>query len=153
MRSKYISVVSLAIVLSGCATAHKINRVSVGMTKEDVVQALGEPASISAKDKVEYLNYQLSETGTQAYYGMTTPYFVRIVDGRVDAFGRKGDFDSTNTPTIRIESGATPKQDRGSAGKYDGELQYRLDELKKMKDDGLLSESEYRATRLKMLSK
>lgn len=83
------------VAVVGCATAHKMNTVGVGMTKQQVIGVLGPPASTSATSGVEYLNYRFSETDDHAFQGITTPYFVRIVNGKVDAYGRLGDFDST----------------------------------------------------------
>lgn len=71
----------------GCASSAKINNVSLGMTRQETVAVMGEPAGTSAKDDVEYLNYRLSR-------GLftTEDYYVRLRDGKVDAFGRAGDF-------------------------------------------------------------
>ena len=96
-----VSIFSIAIAVAGCATAQKINSVSIGMTKQEVMTALGPPASTSAKDGVEYLNYRFSETDDEAFYGITRPYFVRIINGKVDSYGRLGDFDSTKTPETK----------------------------------------------------
>src|SRR5688500_18919758 len=85
----------MAFSLLGCATSGQINHLSLGMTKQDVIRAMGMPTSTSATEGVEYLNYQLSETDDDAFRGITSPYFVRIKAGIVDAFGRLGDFDST----------------------------------------------------------
>lgn len=72
------------------------------MTKQEVIGALGSPTSTSAKAGVEYLNYQFYETiGDTTGAGKTTPYFVRIINGRVDSYGHLGDFDSTNTPETK----------------------------------------------------
>lgn len=87
--------VLILVALVGCATSHKINKISLGMTKQQVTEALGPPVSTSATSGVEYLNYRFSETDDHAFNGTTTPYFVRIVNGKVDAYGRLGDFDST----------------------------------------------------------
>lgn len=86
--------ISIAMV-SGCATAYKMNQISIGMMKQQVVEILGPPVSISAKSGVEYLNYRFSETDAQARAYVTTPYFVRLVNGKVESYGRLGDFDST----------------------------------------------------------
>jgi outer membrane protein assembly factor BamE (lipoprotein component of BamABCDE complex) len=79
-----------------------MNNISLGMTKEEVVSTLGRPVSVSATHGTEYLNYRFSETSDHAFYGITTRYFVRIVDGKVDAYGRTGDFDSTKTPEQKL---------------------------------------------------
>ena len=96
------AIVVAAILTTGCAaTAHKMNSVSIGMTKQEVINVLGSPTSTSAKEGVEYLNYRFSETNNQAINGITSPYFVRIVNGRVDSYGRLGDFDSTKAPETK----------------------------------------------------
>lgn len=99
-RSLYAMLV-VSILIAGCATAHKMNNLSIGMTKQEVISALGSPASTSAKEGVEYLNYRFSETDDQEFAGITSPYFVRIINGKVDSYGRLGDFDSTKTPETK----------------------------------------------------
>lgn len=88
--------VTLALIaFASCATAQKINRVSIGMTRDQVVGIMGEPVSVSAKAGAEYLNYSLYESDDSASWGLDAqPYFVKIVAGKVEAYGRKGDFDS-----------------------------------------------------------
>jgi hypothetical protein len=76
----------LALLVLGCASAGRINNVSIGMTKQQAIAVMGEPTSTSAKDGVEYLNYTLSR-------GLfRDDYYVRLTQGKVDAFGRAGDF-------------------------------------------------------------
>jgi len=82
----------ILMILVGCATAHKMNDISLGMTKQQVFAILGTPVSTSATSGVEYLNYRFSETADHAYVGITTSYYVQIVDGKVVAYGRSGDF-------------------------------------------------------------
>lgn len=137
MKIKLVVIFVCAALLAGCASANKINSINLGMTKEDVINIMGKPASISAKEGTEYLNYSLSETDTQAYYGITKPYYVRIIDGKVDAYGRLGDFDSTKNPTIQIKTDETVRQ-KVHTSKYD-----ELMQLKHLKDEGALSEKEY----------
>lgn len=97
MRIAFWAAFILTTLLVGCATSHKMNEISLGMTKQQVIEKLGPPVSTSAAPGVEYLNYRFSETGDHAYYGISTPYFVRIVGGKVDAYGRRGDFDVPET--------------------------------------------------------
>jgi len=149
------SVILLSIValLAGCATAHKISKVQISMTKEEVIRVMGPPASTSAKGNTEYLNYSLSETDDQAFYGITRPYFVRIVNGRVDSFGRLGDFDSTQKPTVRIETEENIKtqSDIKTSGKSD--LYSELMKLKQLRDEGLITEEEYEKEKKELLEK
>lgn len=88
---------------AGCASAGRINNISVGMTKREVIDAMGPPSSTSAASGLEYLNYKLSETDDDEFRGRYTGFFVKLINGRVQSYGREGDFDSTQPPTIRIE--------------------------------------------------
>lgn len=100
---RLIIILTAVLTIVGCATAKKMNRLSLGMTKKEVIAELGDPTSTSATDGVEYLNYRLSETSDHDFYGITTPYYVRLIDGKVDSYGRMGDFDSSKIPTKRLE--------------------------------------------------
>ncbi len=83
--------------------ATKMNRVSVGMTKSEVIAAMGSPKSVSAKDGVEYLHYRLASSFLDMDGSDTSDYFVRLVKGHVEAYGQKGDFDTTQRPQERIQ--------------------------------------------------
>jgi hypothetical protein len=74
-----------AVLLAGCAS--KMNEVRIGMSREQVVEAIGAPNSTSEMGNTAYLNYQLYSD-----WIFTDRYFVRLTDGRVDAFGRVGAF-------------------------------------------------------------
>lgn len=76
----------LVLLLTGCVTSSsKINNVSIGMPKGDAIKVMGKPASITADRDAEYLNYSLLER-----FGVVQPYEIKIVDGRVDSYGRAG---------------------------------------------------------------
>ena len=81
MKYMITAVFTLAL-LAGCATANIISGVQLGMTKDEVVKIMGQPTSISAQGHSEYLNFNLSETGDDAYHGRTTPYYVRLINGK-----------------------------------------------------------------------
>ena len=87
--------------VTACTTTKKMNDVSLGMTKAQVISAMGAPKSTSASGTTEYLNYRLYE-GYHDQYG--AEFYVRLVNGRVDSYGKLGDFDSTKDPTISVES-------------------------------------------------
>jgi len=73
------------------------------MTKDEVIRAIGTPDSVSAKEGTEFLIYQLaSPKALFADERDLTQYFVRLRNGRVDAYGQKGDFDSTKDPTLNL---------------------------------------------------
>jgi hypothetical protein len=76
-----------ALLLLGCASASKMNSVQLGMTKDQVISAIGNPSSTSEMGNTQYLKYQLCSD-----WIFTDRYYVRLTDGSVDAFGRVGDF-------------------------------------------------------------
>ena len=77
-------------LLAGCATASLMNRVSLGMTKEGAIKAIGrKPSTIKANsDGTEILEYILYNT----YNTLYEQYWVTLKDGKVVQFGRAGDF-------------------------------------------------------------
>jgi len=77
----------LVILLAGCGTASRLNSVQLGMTRDQVVDVAGTPSSTSQMGNTQYLKYQLTSDWIFA-----DRYYVRLTDGRVDAFGRVGDF-------------------------------------------------------------
>jgi hypothetical protein len=95
----------LLLVLAGCTTSSEtMTELSMGMTKSEVFKLMGKPDSISASNGTEYLTYTLrTETSfTRNTFGYQGQYFVRLVNGRVDSYGKVGDFDTTKDPTLNI---------------------------------------------------
>ena len=76
-----------ALLLLSCAPASKLNSVRLGMTRDQVIDAAGAPSSTSEMGDTLYLKYQLCSD-----WIFTDRYYVRLTDGKVDAFGRVGDF-------------------------------------------------------------
>jgi hypothetical protein len=75
-------------LVCGCAGhAKRINDVSLGMTKDEVIDVMGSPAYTSVTKDVEILSYHLRSGGV-----FSDTFFVRLKDGSVDRFGRRGDF-------------------------------------------------------------
>jgi hypothetical protein len=89
MKLYRIIIIFIAVFfLFGCAgSSKKMNQLKLGMTRQEVIDAIGEPASTSAKRNTVYLNYHLSSGG---FY--SDSYYVRLLDGKVDAYGKAGDF-------------------------------------------------------------
>lgn len=98
---------------------------SIGMSKPEVVELLGQPKETKAASGVEYMMYELRDApgaATQTGCGVAGVYtiglayafegcqyedelyFVRLIEGNVEAYGRQGDFDSTKDPTININT-------------------------------------------------
>jgi len=66
---KYISFISLLVLLAGCATTFrpwKLSEVQEGMNRAQVVELLGEPDSVEMKDGAEYLYYSYRENNNLA---------------------------------------------------------------------------------------
>jgi hypothetical protein len=106
MALRAILIFALIALLSACGTAptaRKMNGISVGMTKAEVISVMGRPDSTAAKGGVEYMNYRLATSALDFDESDTSEYFVRLVNGKVDAFGHRGDFDSAGNPIERIE--------------------------------------------------
>jgi len=151
---KFLGVLlSIIILLAGCATAYKISRVQIGMTKEEVIRIMGRPVSTSVKENIEYLNYSLAETTIQALNRDTKPYFVRLVNGQVDSFGRLGDFDSTPKPTVRIDPEENIKIQSDIKKFEKPDLYSELMKLKQLRDEGLITQEEFEKEKKELLEK
>lgn len=84
---KLILMVLIAFLLLACAaSANKMNSLELGMTRDDVIQAMGKPSSTSEAEGILYLKYKLRD-GV-----VTDDYYIRLIDGKVDAYGRFGEF-------------------------------------------------------------
>ena len=84
---RMVVVLLLTVFVFGCAGSKKINRVDLGMTKAQVIEAMGEPDSTSETRDVQYLRYKLI---TDVVF--SDDFYVRLEDGEVTAYGRFKDF-------------------------------------------------------------
>jgi len=148
----------IAAATVGCADSTALNKVRIGMTRADIVALLGTPDSTSAQANIEYLTYYLVASTS---YGPTRdqPYFVRLVDGKVESFGRFAPmFDLQNRPVTM--SGATvpamgsqpapaPAALPGPAPTSDIALE--ILRLKQLHDQGVLNDDEYARAKAKVL--
>ena len=86
MKSIFLSLVCL--FLTSCASGpgpfrgKNLTRISLGMTKPEVVRLLGEPKSVAARENAETLNY-VEDKGWWVF----DHYFIRFVDGKVESYG------------------------------------------------------------------
>ena len=98
-----------AVVLVGCATSKSLtfSTISIGMNKEKVIALKGEPFRVAAMDGLEYFIYRgfdkelFKPNGFSVYEA-----FIRFKDGKVDAYGRLDDFDSTRHKVLLIKKAA-----------------------------------------------
>jgi Short C-terminal domain/SmpA / OmlA family len=141
--------------LTGCmaavfGTADQLNQLSVGMTKEEVLKRLGPPKSTAAAGGIEYLQYRWVKTVIAADGNFPDDYYVGIKNGRVDSYGRKGDFDTTALPKQRIEIDQTVRQP--DASKPTKDLYVELRKLQDLKEAGILTAEEFTARKKKLLA-
>ena len=165
-KSALVLLLALGALLTGCATSEKLNDIHIGMTKSQVLAILGTPDSTSAQANVEYMTYYLT---ADAGYGRDQPYMVRVVNGRVESFGRFSQlFDLYNRPVTDAtpgqpgfpQAGLNPANPvlGGAAlvGTYSQggavDLATELSRLKALKDQGVLTEEEFRKAKAKLLS-
>lgn len=86
----------MCLLLCSCGTpSSKINNISTGMTREEVVRGLGQPLNTTNDGSSEIMNYRLVE---DAWAGTTYPYVVVIQGGKVASYGRMGSDSSANPP-------------------------------------------------------
>lgn len=94
MKILYTLILAGVIFLAGCATAPKLNRLTVGMTKQEVVSVMGRPDSTSAVgDGVELLYYKLSPQGGPVMNLVTEDYVVKMVSGKVVSYGKASEIE------------------------------------------------------------
>lgn len=121
---KSLLVILTLIMASGCAsTIQKTLQLSVGMSKSEVIQIMGNPESSKASDGAEFLIYKLqpgTSLGVGAVCGMAglltigiayadprctggkeEEHFVKLESGKVVSYGRIGDFDPALNINIR----------------------------------------------------
>jgi hypothetical protein len=103
MKTAHTLLLIALMALVGCATAPKTNRLSIGITKQEVLAIMGRPSSTAAHVAgIEILRYRLSGTSRDILHHRTEEYFVRLVSGKVDCYGKMGDFDSAKDPTRNL---------------------------------------------------
>ena len=95
-----------AVLLLACAStkSHNFSTISIGMNKQPVIALKGEPFRVAAMDGLEYFIYRgfdkelFKPNGFSIYEA-----FIRFKDGKVDAYGRLDDFDSTRHKELLIK--------------------------------------------------
>ena len=84
-RIQFLALILVGAILAGCASSDLLNNIRIGMTMDQVTAILGKSDSMSAQANVVYLTYYLSSENLN---GRDQPYMVRLVDGKVESFGR-----------------------------------------------------------------
>ena len=96
MKTTLIIMGLVALLAAGCQTSStQLNKVHLGMSEAEVVKILGEPASrAETKDGSITLYYTLREN----MGSINSPYSVKLVDGKVDSYGRDAGGTQTTQP-------------------------------------------------------
>ncbi len=112
MKLAYIA--GCALILWGCGTVTHygerpdFTQIAIGMSQQEVIEKFGKPEDMAAQNGVVYLNYTWApwydHNGAD---GNKEFYFVRLIDNKVESYGKRGDFDSTqkadsSAPTINV---------------------------------------------------
>ena len=97
-----------AAVLVGCATSKSLNlsSISIGMDKQKVIALNGEPFRVAAIDGLEYYIYRGFDFNRLWDGNEFFETFIRFKEGKVDAYGRLDDFDSTKHKELLIKKAA-----------------------------------------------
>ncbi len=86
------SLLTALVIMCGCATSSDwLNRINLGMTKQEVIQQIGPAHTTAAQGNVEILTYWMD----REQRGGKEEYYIRLVGGKVESFGHKGDFGTT----------------------------------------------------------
>ena len=153
---EYLAWILASALFVGCATSDQLNNIRIGMTMDQVTTILGRPDSTSAQANVAYLTYYLDAPNLN---GREQPYMVRLVDGKVESFGRfrqlldlyarpvtsamPGD---PNFPQV-FSMGGAPTTVRVAAP----DLADQIAKLKALKDQGALTDAEFQTAKDKLL--
>ena len=96
------STIVLALLSPGCSWvmphkyARQLNKLSIGMTKVEVIDVMGDPIATKAFKDQETLVYHLRD------HKGKSEYWVTFVDGKATMWGNPGDFGSAAVPTRRV---------------------------------------------------
>lgn len=142
-------IVVMGGLLAACATPGSslskpdLSQISVGMSKEEVISRLGKPHEVAQQGQTEYFTYNFDHPfdGRPA---IVESYYVRFAAGRVESYGRKGDFDSTKDPAVDVRVSEESKAEPC-------DLYVELKKLEELRNDGLLTDEEFQAQKKKVL--
>jgi len=79
--SKWIVLIVMAALISGCAPWIGLQNIDLGMSKAEVMQQMGKPSSASGSGNEEYLWYVPMNRFWERYY-------VHLVNGKVESYGQ-----------------------------------------------------------------
>jgi outer membrane protein assembly factor BamE (lipoprotein component of BamABCDE complex) len=88
MSKKLVAILfTVCAFITGCGTsATRLNDISVGMPKAEVIRILGTPESVRAQNGQEVLIYTLSNSWNSPVWNEN--YYVQLQNGRVVSYGK-----------------------------------------------------------------
>ena len=98
---KHVLSILGVLMLAGCVVIPSkrvtFNDIKIGMPRDEAVALLGKPSRVSAKGNVEHLYYNESALyigilGIGKVRNDKREYEMRVVDGKVAAFGEVGEY-------------------------------------------------------------
>jgi len=115
MKTATVLCAIVVCLLASCVTpqAHRTAELKIGMTKSEVIKVMGEPQSVSAQGYAEFLNYTLWEESAGS--SLLRPYYVRILNDRVEAFGYAGQISTTAPLAVTTSATQTSAQPAGDS--------------------------------------
>lgn len=115
------------LALTACSSMPKVrdlNKIEVGMTKNKVLEALGEPISTETESNYEYLYYQMKDDE-----GEKRQRLVVLQDGEVKYSGKpsgwvkpKQDNDKGGSQSVNVSVNPVNNINIGNGGRYPGSL-------------------------------
>jgi hypothetical protein len=96
--------ITLALVtasLSACRVVPPdLSGIEVGMSKSDVIKTMGKPNDFKGIGRSVYFIYHAE--GEDLGLITWNSRYIKITDGKVESYGRWGDFDTTKDPTLNV---------------------------------------------------
>jgi hypothetical protein len=86
--TRLVTALAIAAALAACAAPASILPVQAGMTRSEIVAALGEPESVGARDGAELMYYTRCHANCAAKgfeNRRNVTYEVRLVNGKVES--------------------------------------------------------------------
>ena len=157
---KWLTAVPMILITLSCIGPKadpNFSLISIGMTKEQVKTCLGEPIRVAVQGATEYFEYDAWDSVGQLKINIRS-LFVRFINGKVESYGKKGDFDSTKDPTQKIliqdkKDITTHATQDVKVDAHDFDLEKELKKLDGMVRSGLISQEEWAVLRKKVMEK
>jgi hypothetical protein len=136
-------------------------RIGVGMSKNEVIRHVGNPTRTSSSNNIEVFEYDAYDHYGALRVNLRSQY-IRFMDGKVESYGNKADFDPAKPPVRKREveqKVETVKRDEivnrnlGGSPAAAFDLRTELEKLEKLKKDGLITEAEFKELRQRVLEK